>query len=209
MIIQEDYSGCFIEDRHPRGKSLNKRPVRKLQLQKSRHRNRVAWRKMAGGCGNMYSPFGHVLKEEPTELAPRWDVVPPHRSAFRELLPGCTDISVIAALPPAVLIISSQHHTLDCTWVCFCLGWLCPGHIDSICWGTRALFCFPLFTETRLLAALVWSSCWCPAALLDPGRARVYLPTPPSYHVHDSSTRASDTEIRYYFPRNASPAASC
>lgn len=121
----------------------------------------------------MYSPFGHVLKEEPTELAPRWDVVPPHRSAFPEPLPGCTDISVIAALPAPVLITSSRHHTMDRTWVGFCPGWRCPGHLEHY-------FAALLFAETRLLAALAWSSCWCPDALLDPGTARVCI----SLHHH-------------------------
>ena len=88
MIIQEDYSGCFMENRHPGGKSLNKRPVRKLQLQKSRHQNQVGWWKMAGGGSNMHPPFGYVLKEEPREVAPSRAVAPPHRSAQRELLLG-------------------------------------------------------------------------------------------------------------------------
>lgn len=51
MIIQEDESGCFIENRHSGGKSLNKRPVRKLLLKKPRRESRVVWRKVAGGGG--------------------------------------------------------------------------------------------------------------------------------------------------------------
>lgn len=165
---------------------------------------------MAGGGGNMCSPFGHVLKEEPTELAPRWDVGPPHRSAFPEPLPGCTDISVIAALPAPVLITSSRHHTMDRTWVGFCPGWRCPGHLDSICWGTGALFCCPSVCRdsTSCCACLEFLLVSC-CSLGSRNSKGLYLPTPQSHRVHDSSTSASDSEIMYHFPPNASPAASC
>ena len=167
MIIQEDYSGCFIENRHPGGKSLNKRPVRKLQLQKSRHQNQVGWWKMAGGGGNMHPPFGYVLKEEPREVAPSWAV----QICTAGAAAGCSDVSAIAALPCPVLMISSQHHPMGRTWLCFCLGWLCPGCIDGICWGTGTLFCCP---------SVYWDLLPLPGVparvqLLDPGTARVCI----------------------------------